>query len=360
MQSWKLFLALFLTFSSLSAEKVKEVANVIGVRDNQLIGYGIVVGLNGSGDGSSSKFTLQSLSNLLQTVNVKINPNDIKSKNIAAVFVTAKLPPFARQGDKLDVVISSIGDAKSLEGGTLLMTPLKGVDGDIYALAQGAVTIGGMNGKGRGSLNHATAGSIFSGALVEREVAYDIYTQQYVTLSLNRSDFKTALAIQEGLNSQFSQIVATAIDPRTVRMMRPENLSMVAFLAKVLDVEIPYEKEEKIIIDERTGTVVSGVNIKVDPIAITHGEITIKIESADVIEAGETDENGKRKNTDIRLDESVAINPTSNRINIKKGEITVANITRALNKLGASPKDIISILENIKRAGAIRAKLEII
>lgn len=356
----KLFLAIFLIASSLNAEKVKEVANVIGVRDNQLIGYGIVVGLNGTGDGSSSKFTLQSLSNLLQTVDVKIDPDDIKSKNIAAVFVTTKLPPFARQGDTLDVVISSIGDAKSLEGGTLLMTPLKGVDGDIYALAQGAVTIGGMNGKGRGQLNHATAASIFGGALVEREVAYDIYSQQYATLSLNRSDFKTALAIQEGLNSAFGKMVATAIDPRTVKMARPSELSMVAFLAKVLDVEIAYEKEEKIIIDERTGTVVSGIDIKVDPVLITHGEITIKISPTDMAKAQEVDEEGKRKNTDILLDESVAINPTSNRINIEKSKITVANVTRALNKLGASPKDIISILQNIKRAGAIRAKLEVI
>lgn len=360
MRHLKLFLAIFLIITSLNAEKIKEVANVIGVRDNQLIGYGIVVGLNGTGDGSSSKFTLQSLSNLLQTVNVKINPNDIKSKNIAAVFVTTKLPPFARQGDTLDVVISSIGDAKSLEGGMLLMTPLKGVDGDIYALAQGAVTIGGMNGKGRGQLNHATAGSIFGGALVEREVAYDIYSQQHATLSLNRSDFKTALAIQEGLNKEFGGVVATAIDPRTVQMARPSDMSMVAFLAKVLDVEVAYEKEEKIIIDERTGTVVSGINIKVDPILITHGEITIKIAPTKNIEADELDEDGKRKNTDIRLDDSISINPTSNRVNIKEGEITVANVTRALNKLGATPKDIISILENIKRAGAITAKLEVI
>lgn len=177
------------------AAQIKDIANVVGVRENQLIGYGLVVGLNGSGDGSSSEFTIQSLSNMLQSVNVKIKPDDIKSKNTAAVMVIAKLPPFARQGDKLDVVISSIGDAKSLQGGTLLMTPLKGVDGDIYALAQGSLTIGGKTASRGGASkdgNHVTAGTIPSGAIVEREIAYDIYNQEAIFLSLKESNFDTA------------------------------------------------------------------------------------------------------------------------------------------------------------------------
>ncbi len=347
----RMFLLILFLFTSLNAEKIKNLANVIGVRDNQLIGYGIVVGLNGTGDGSSSKFTLQSLSNLLQTVNVKINPDDIKSKNIAAVFVTAKLPPFSRQGDKIDATISSIGDAKSLEGGTLLMTPLKGVDGDIYALAQGTVTIGGMNGKKKGSKNHATSGSIISGALIEREVVYDIYSKQSATLSLNDSDFKTALVIQKKINKSFDGEVAVAIDPRTVTMKKPEQMSMVEFLAKTLDLRIDYEREEKIIIDEKTGTVVAGVNIRVEPVVITHGEITIKV--APFVS---NDNPGKKE---FKLDDDVSIDQTANTLKVRQGEVTVANITRALNKLGASPKDIISILENIKRSGAIRAKLEI-
>lgn len=353
MQLFKLVLISFLLSVLLHAEKIKELANVIGVRDNQLIGYGIVVGLNGTGDGSSSKFTLQSLSNLLQTVNVKINPKDIKSKNIAAVFVTAKLPPFARQGDKIDAVISSIGDAKSLEGGTLLMTPLKGVDGDIYALAQGTVTIGGMNGKSRGTRNHATSGSIFSGVLIEREVIYNIYSQQNATLSLNDSDFLTALSIQNRINDIFGGDIAIAVDSRTIRLKKPNDESMIKFLANVLELEVDYEKEEKIVIDERTGTVVAGVNIKVDPIVITHGEITLKIEPYSMEGLEEVGPN------EISLDKSVILKPNANSVNIHENEITVANITRALNKLGASPKDIISILENIKRAGAIKAKLEI-
>ncbi len=342
---------LLLNISLLQAEKIKDIANIIGVRDNQLIGYGLVVGLNGTGDGSSSKFTLQSLSNLLQTVNVKIKPADIKSKNIAAVIVTAKLPPFARQGDKLDVTISSIGDAKSLQGGTLLMTALKGVDGKIYALSQGSVTIGGMNSKGGGRLNHSTNGSIFSGALVERDVVYDIYDKKYADLSLKRSDFNTAVNIQKALNSFFKQKVATAIDPRTIKLKKPQDMSMVEFLAKTQNVEVMYQKEEKIVIDERTGTIVSGVDIHVSPVVITHGDITIKIEPRKVMPKGKTE---------VNMGDGVKIAVNQNQLNIKNGEITIANITRALHKLGAKPKDIISIIENIKRAGAINAKLEII
>ena len=342
---------IFLNLSCLQAEKIKDIANIIGVRDNKLIGYGLVVGLNGTGDGTSSKFTLQSLSNLLQTVNVKIKPADIKSKNIAAVIVTATLPPFARQGDKLDVVISSIGDAKSLQGGTLLMTALKGVDGKIYALSQGSITIGGMNGKGGGQLNHSTNGAIFSGALVERDVVYDIYNQKFANLSLKRSDFNTAVNIQKALNVFFDGGIATAIDPRTIRLEKPQDMSMVEFLAKVQNVNVNYEKEEKIVIDERTGTVVSGINIHVSPVVITHGDITIKIEPRKKLP--------KNKN-DVNMKDGVKIAVNENQLNMDSNEITVANITRALHKLGAKPKDIISIIENIKRAGAINAKLEII
>lgn len=340
-----------LFISNVHADKINDLANIIGVRDNQLIGYGLVVGLNGTGDGSSSKFTLRSLSNMLQTVNVKIDPDDIKSKNVAAVMVTAKLPAFSRQGDKLDVSISSIGDAKSLEGGTLILTPLKGVDGKIYALSQGSITIGGMNGKGGGTKNHSTGGAIFSGAIVEREVAYDLYNQNHAHLSLKESNFKTAIEIQKKLNKFFQDNVAIATDPRTIKLHKPMNISMIEFLAQTLDVDVKHEREEKIIIDEKTGTVVAGVNIKVDPIVITHGEITIKVKPYETREIDETS---------VDLKDGTDLSPEQNLLNMQKEKITVANLTRALHKLGAKPKDIISILENIKRAGAIRAKLEVI
>lgn len=338
--------------TSLNAERIREIANIIGVRENQIIGYGLVVGLDGTGDGSSSEFTLRSLSNLLQTVNVKVSPDAIKSKNVAAVMVTAKLPAFARQGDKLDVTISSIGDADSLEGGTLLMTALKGVDGNIYALSQGSVTIGGRNGQGGGAKNHATAGAIFDGAIVEKEVVYDIYNQDFANLSLKRSNFQTAVAIQNKLNQFFQDNVATAIDPRTIKLVKPRGRSMIEFLAKTLEVDVDYQKIDKIVIDERTGTVVSGVNIKVDPVVITHGDITIKISPRQALD--------EMAEESIDMSDGVNIGINENLLNMEENQITVANITRALHKLGAAPKDIISIIENIKRAGAIRAQLEVI
>ncbi len=335
----------------LHAEKIENIASVVGVRNNQLIGYGLVVGLNGTGDGSTSAFTVRSLSNLLQTVNVKINPKDIKSKNIAAVIVTAKLPPFARQGDKLNVIVSSIGDAKSLEGGTLLMTPLKGVDGNIYALAQGSVSIGGRNGRGRGELNHATAGSILGGALVERGVAYDIYDKKYLKLSLNKSNFQTAIEIQNDLNKEFDEKVALAIDPKTIKLKKPENTSIISFMAKVLNTNIDYQPIEKIVIDERTGTIVAGVNIKINPVIITHKDITIQIEPVNKIQ--------NNKNN-ISIGKNISINTSNNLLQMQKNSVTVANLARALQKLGAQPKDIISIIEGIKRAGAINAEVDII
>ena len=353
MRLLKSFFILLFIFTSLNAEKVREIANIIGVRDNQIIGYGLVVGLNGTGDGSSSEFTIRSLSNLLQTVNVKIDPKDIKSKNVAAVMVTATLPPFARQGDRLDVTVSSIGDAKSIEGGTLLMTALKGVDGNIYALSQGSVTIGGRNGKGGGAKNHTTAGAIFGGAIVEREVVYDIYNQNFAKLSLKTSNFSTAISVQDKLNKYFDENIAVAIDPRTIRLMKPRNESMVGFLAKVLEVSVDYQREEKIIIDERTGTIVSGINIKVDPVVITHGDITIKITPRESFDGLDLADN-------VDMKDGLSIGTEQNMLNVKDDRITVANIARALHKLGAKPKDIISIIQNIKRAGAIRAKLEVI
>ena len=339
-----------LAFASLVfSAQIKDIANIVGVRDNQLIGYGLVVGLNGSGDGSSSEFTIQSLSNMLQSVNVKINPNDIKSKNTAAVMVTAKLPPFARQGDKLDISISSIGDAKSLQGGTLLMTPLKGVDGEIYALAQGALTLGG-----KGAGNHVTAGTVFGGALVEREVAYEIYNQDAFFLSLKESNFAAASNVQNAINLNVGGELAVALDSRTVRVARPSDANMIDFIAGILSIDVDYKALDKIIIDEKTGTIVSGINVAVDPVVITHGDITIKIEpnAYDEIDAQD------RSVVDIR--DGMAVDANSNRLLINGDKTTVASIARALNKLGASPSDIIAVMENLKRVGAIHVNLEVI
>ena len=275
------FSLLYLFISTnLFASTIKDVSNIVGVRSNQLIGYGLVVGLNGSGD-SSSKFTNQTLSNLLKNVNVKLDPKDIKSKNVAAVMVTATLPPFAREGDKIDVTVSSIGDAKSLQGGVLLITPLKGVNGKIYALAQGHITMGGFNLKGGKKQKHFTTSvKVLNGASVERPVVWDLYHQKFATLSLKQSNFNLAINVQNKINSAFKQKLAIATDPRTVQIKKPKNMTMPEFLAKVQTLNINLPKQNIIAINENTGTITAGGDIIINPSVIIYGDFSIKIDKA--------------------------------------------------------------------------------
>ena len=244
----RLLLLLLLFYSTVFATKISDVANIVGVRENQLIGYSLVVGLKKTGDGTTSKFTLQSIANMLKSMNIDMKPIDIKSKNVAAVVVTATLKPFARQGDKFDVVVSSIGDAKSLEGGTLLMTPLKGVDGKIYALAQGSITIGGRNTQG-GTASHSTVGMVYEGGFVEREINIDLYHQHFANLSLKESNFKNAISIQKAINKFYTTKVAVALDPRTIKLKCPSNRSMIEFLSEVQDIDMNYKPKNRIIIN---------------------------------------------------------------------------------------------------------------
>jgi flagellar P-ring protein precursor FlgI len=315
-----LFIFYFVASVNLFAQKIGDISSIIGVRDNQLMGYGLVVGLKGTGD-SSAAFTNQTLSNLLKNVNVKLNPKDIKSKNVAAVVVTATLPPFARQGDKIDITVSSIGDAKSLEGGTLLLTPLKAVNGQIYALAQGHLTIGGFNvGQNRGVQAHfTTVGKLYGGAIVEREVVYDIYNRQKAILSLKHSDFNEAVTIQNLINKTFEANLATALDPRSVQLRKPKNMSMPEFLAKVQNIDYYTKQRNIVVVDERTGTIVAGSDIAIDPIVITQGDMIIKIT--------------KRS--------------------------TMNDLAGIFQKYHAKPKDVIAILETLKSSGALKSDLKI-
>ena len=346
----KIFLLLFTMFLSLSATTIKDLANVEGVRDNQLVGYGLVVGLNGTGDSSSSEFTRQAISSMLKSVNVRVDSNKIKSKNVAAVVVTATLPPFSRHGDKLDIEVSSIGDAKSIVGGTLLLTPLKAVDGEIYALAQGDINTGYSPDK-RNTKKSSTA-KIYGGALVEREVGFDLYHKRTIRLSLKESNFQTAIKIQKTLNKTFKKRVAIALDPRTIELRRPNNQSMIEFLAKVNATNINYNQTNKIIIDEKTGTIVAGVDVKILPVVITHKDLTLKIEPTSSFPKA-----GKSKKF---IGENAMLDLDSNSIKIKSNSITVANVARILQKVGAKPSDIIEIFQTIKRAGAITADLKVI
>ncbi|WRG61540.1 flagellar basal body P-ring protein FlgI [Helicobacter pylori] len=337
-----LWLIFVLAFHKLLAEKIGDIASVVGVRDNQLIGYGLVIGLNGTGDKSGSKFTMQSISNMLESVNVKISADDIKSKNVAAVMITASLPPFARQGDKIDVQISSIGDAKSIQGGTLVMTPLNAVDGNIYALAQGAIV--------SGNSNNLLSANIINGATIEREVSYDLFHKNAMTLSLKNPNFKNAIQVQNTLNKVFGNKVAIALDPKTIQITRPERLSMVEFLALVQEIPINYSAKNKIIVDEKSGTIVSGVDIMVHPIVVTSQDITLKITKEPLNDSKNTQD----------LDNNMSLDTAHNTLSSNGKSITIAGVVKALQKIGVSAKGMVSILQALKKSGAISAEMEIL
>ncbi|WP_120907155.1 flagellar basal body P-ring protein FlgI [Helicobacter pylori] len=337
-----LWLVFVLAFHKLLAEKIGDIASVVGVRDNQLIGYGLVIGLNGTGDKSGSKFTMQSISNMLESVNVKISADDIKSKNVAAVMITASLPPFARQGDKIDIHISSIGDAKSIQGGTLVMTPLNAVDGNIYALAQGAIV--------SGNSNNLLSANIINGATIEREVSYDLFHKNAMTLSLKNPNFKNAIQVQNTLNKVFGNKVAIALDPKTIQITRPERLSMVEFLALVQEIPINYSAKNKIIVDEKSGTIVSGVDIIVHPIVVTSQDITLKITKEPLNDSKNTQD----------LDNNMSLDTAHNTLSSNGKSITIAGVVKALQKIGVSTKGMVSILQALKKSGAISAEMEVL
>ncbi|MCQ2756895.1 flagellar basal body P-ring protein FlgI [Helicobacter pylori] len=337
-----LWLIFVLAFHKLLAEKIGDIASVVGVRDNQLIGYGLVIGLNGTGDKSGSKFTMQSISNMLESVNVKISADDIKSKNVAAVMITASLPPFARQGDKIDIHISSIGDAKSIQGGTLVMTPLNAVDGNIYALAQGAIV--------SGNSSNLLSANIINGATIEREVSYDLFHKNAMTLSLKNPNFKNAIQVQNTLNKVFGNKVAIALDPKTIQITRPERFSMVEFLALVQEIPINYSAKNRIIVDEKSGTIVSGVDIIVHPIVVTSQDITLKITKEPLNDSKNTQD----------LDNNMSLDTAHNTLSSNGKSITIAGVVKALQKIGVSAKGMVSILQALKKSGAISAEMEIL
>lgn len=311
-------------FSFLYSAKIKDISSILGVRENELTGYGLVIGLNGTGDKSNSKFTMQAVSNMLETMNIKVSPNDIKSKNVAAVIVSAKLPPFARAGDKIDISVSSLGDAKSLAGGTLVLTPLSAIDGNVYAIAQGNISL---------NSNSLTA-TIPQAGTIERELVYDIYNKPNATLSLKDADFKNAINIQKAINDHFKANLALAKDPRTIALTKPNNMGMVEFLGIVEDIDIDYQKNDKIVIDEQSGTIITGSDIRITPITISHGDMTIKI-----------------------TDSPNTQNQTQNNL-IVANKPTISSLVGALQKIGTDSQNIISILNAIKKSGAINVEIE--
>ncbi len=356
-------LAVFLlSVPALGAVRIKDIARVDGVRNNQLIGYGLVVGLNGTGDKSGVEFTVQSTANLLERLGVSVSPRDIKLKNVAAVIVTATLPPFARAGQRVDVTVSSIGDAKSLQGGTLLLTPLRAPNGEVYAVAQGAVLIGGFGAQAAGGgvqQNHPTVGRIPGGALLERDAPLPDLREGYVDLVLNRPDFTTAARLAQAVKGAFGPEAARALDAGRVRVWVPQDHAgdPVGFLAALEAVPVEPDAVARVVVDERTGTVVMGQEVRIRPVAISHGNLTVQVRpylevsQPAPLSAGQT---VAREGAEVTVTEEEA-----RVLMLEPGE-SLASLVRALNALGVSPRDLVAIFQALKAAGALQAELDVL
>jgi flagellar P-ring protein precursor FlgI len=357
--------ALALTATPTQAERVKDLASVSGVRTNQLVGYGLIVGLDGTGDQTSqAPFTVQSIKNMLAQFGVTVPPqSNPQLKNVAAVTVHAELPPFAKPGQTIDVSVSSIGNAGSLRGGTLLLAPLRGADGEVYAMAQGSLIVSGFGVSGRDgsriAVNVPSGGRIPGGATVEREVRSNFAMGQTVTLNLNSPDFTTATRLAEGINRMLGAGTAAAIDAVSVQVLAPADPSQrIAYVSTLEQLEIqPGEAPARVIINSRTGTVVIGSNVRVLPAAVSHGSLSVTItERTDVSQpnafaAGQTVEVPR---SEIEIDQ-----PKARMFKFEAG-VNLDAIVDAVNRVGAAPGDLVAILEALKQAGALRAELIVI
>lgn len=350
-----------------SAERIKDLVTIQGVRGNQLIGYGLVVGLDGSGDQTTqTPFTVQSVVNMLGQLGINLPPGtNLQLRNVAAVMVTATLPPFAQPGQTIDVTVSSMGNAKSLRGGTLLMTPLKGADGTVYAVAQGNVLVGGIGASSAGGassvqVNHLSVGRITAGATVERAVVTPLGQGEYINLELAATDFTTAGRIVGVINRQFGEGIASAIDGRVIRVRAPDGSDQrVAFLAQIENLEVqPGQSAAKVIINARTGSVVMNRSVKLEACAVAHGNLSVVVSSEPLVSQpapfsplGQTVQTERAK-VEIRADKGGLM--------MLENSVSLGEVVKALNTIGATPQDLLAILQAMKAAGALRAELEII
>lgn len=344
------------------ASRIKDIADVEGVRSNQLVGYGLVVGLNGTGDKSQTIFTIRSLKNLLSHMGITTFLDDIKVKNVAAVMVTADLPPFGRAGSKMDVVVSSLGDATSLQGGSLLRTPLKGPDGNIYSVAQGTVVVGGLAvGSESGSsytLNHPTVGRIVNGAMIEREIPFEFNDQKDILVSLHSPDFTTVTRVQEVINRHFDAELAEALDPGSLRVRVPGRYqgSVVAMVADLETLNVEPDTAARVVLNERTGTVVIGSNVRISTVALSHGNLTVEVKETKRVSQPPPFSGGET----VTVPESeISVEERKEKLIVVDSGVNIGTLAKALNAIGASPRDLIIIFQAIKAAGALQAKLEI-
>lgn len=357
-----ILITLSFSVSLFSAARVKDVARIQGVRDNQLAGYGLVVGLNKTGDRRQTIFSTQTLLNMLERMGVTLATKDIRVENIAAVMVTADLSPFIRSGSRIDCTVSSIGDARSLQGGILLQTPLKAANGQVYAVAQGALGIAGYTG-GSGfnkvQVNHPTVARISGGAIVEREVGSDLGAHEQLELVLNENDFTTASRLETGINQRLGPGVAKSLDGRSVNIKVPDSFKnrIVELIAELENIEIEADRKAKVILNERTGTVVIGKDVRIAAVAITQGSLSIQIGTNFNVSQPEGFSMGK---TVVTPEQKVQVEEKQSPLVMLKDGASVDDLVKALNSLGATPRDLVAIFQSIKAAGALTAELEFI
>lgn len=353
---------LLLTMGVAQGVRIKDIAHVEGIHPNPLVGYGLVVGLNGTGDKKGTEFTIRSVVNMLRRLGVQVDPSLVNVKNVAAVMVTATLPPFAPKGTRLDVVVSSIGDATSLQGGTLLLTPLRGPDGEVYAVAQGPLSIGGFVGGGGANQvqkNHPTTGRIPRGAVVEREIPFPLEGQQVFYLDLHQRDFTTARNIARSINQALGGALAHAEHPGRVRVEIPPEYQdrVVDLVAAVESLPVQVDSAARVVLNERTGTVVLGGNVQIRTVAVSHGNLIVQIRTRFEVSQPGPFSQGQ---TVVVPQQEVQVEEPQARVFLIEETATVEDLVRALNAVGVTPRDLIAILQAIEAAGALQGELQLL
>ena len=342
--------------------QIRDISTLEGVRENSLLGYGAVVGLNSTGDRRQTLFTTQTIATILQKMGLQVSPTAIRVNNVAAVFVTATLPPFASPGTKIDVTVSSTGDAKTLEGGYLLLTPLYGADGQVYATGQGPVVLGGYSGGTRASsvqINHPTVGRVPAGGMVERDTSVDLTKLGKLSWLLRDADFTTAVEVAAAINRHFGREMARAVDGRRIEILHPELVpgTIPALVTQIENLSLPVHPRAKVVVNERTGTVVMGKNVSLGACSILHGNLAIEINTEYQVSQPPPFAKGETvvvPQTTVRAQESPA-----KRVELREGA-TVDDLINGLQNIGATARDIMAILEALKAAGALQAELEVI
>lgn len=344
------------------AVRLKDIASFSGVRNNELVGYGLVVGLSGSGDGTTNEFTIRSMTNMLEKMGVSVNPANLKPKNTAAVMVTAKMPASSRPGSPIDVTVSSVGDAKSLLGGVLLITPLRGLDGKVYAVAQGSMTLGGYSAEGQAATaqkNITTVAHIPNGATVERDVPFQFNKQEGLTINLNGTpDFGTAMQVVNRINAAVGGNMAKAMDGATIQLSIPSRFqnNLVPLMASLENLDISPDSRARVVVDEKTGTVVLGGNVRLTKVAVAHGNLQIVVAESPNVSQPNAFSGGT---TQVTPSTDVKVKEQNNRLLLMEGA-TLQELVDGLNSVGATPRDLISVLRSLKTAGSLHADLEVL